>query len=217
MGAPIEDVADSAYRDRTLAERLHDGLSQQLFAAELDLHELRAHPDLPDEVRAVVDRLSLRVAAGSRQLREALLGVRTEAESVAPLPEALAEVTAVAAAECPALDVAVQVTGEGPAPSLRARRVLLRAAREGLANVIKHADAAHALVVLRRGPRWWTVEVHDDGRGDPAAVRASMAQRRSFGLDSLLANASPVGGRLAVLPSAELGGILLTMAVPVHR
>jgi signal transduction histidine kinase len=211
MGAPPEEVAD----DRSLAERLHDGLSQQLFAAELDLHELRARTDLPDDARAVVDRLAARLAAGSRQLREALLGVM--AEHPAPLPEALTELAAAVAAECPAVAVSIEVTGEGPTPSVPARRVLLRAAREGLANVIKHADAGRVLVVLRRGPRWWTLEVHDDGSGEPAVLRASMAQRRSFGLDSLRSNAAPVGGRLAVLPSAELGGILLSMAVPVGR
>jgi signal transduction histidine kinase len=205
--------------DRSLAERLHDGLSQQLFAAELDLQELRVHPDLPDDVRAVVDRLSARLAAGSRQLREALLGVPADAddEASAPLPEALSGVSAAFAAECPAVGVTVQVTGEGPQPPAPAGRVLLRAAREGLANVSKHADAAHALVVLRRGPRWWTVEVHDDGTGDPAALRASMGQRRSFGLDSLLANAERVDGRLSVLSSPELGGVLLMVCVPVHR
>jgi signal transduction histidine kinase len=218
MRASTEEVpAWEPAEDRSLAERLHDGLSQQLFAAQLDLHELRGHPDLPEGVRALVERLSARLSAGARELREALLGAPPGAETDAPLPEALAELVAAVAADCPSLDVLVRVIGDGPAPPAAARRVLLRAAREGLANVIKHAGAAHALVALRRGPRWWTLEVHDDGSGESAVLRASMAQRRSFGLASLLANAAPVGGRLAVLPSAELGGILLTMTVPVRR
>jgi signal transduction histidine kinase len=223
MGAPIDDavLAQRPERcaDRSLAERLHDGLSQQLFAAELDLHELRVRADLPDDVREVLDRLSARLTAGTRQLREELHAVmaENEADHSSPLAEALTELSAMVAAECPAVTVAVQVTGRGPQPPAPGGRVLLRAAREGLANVIKHAGATHALVVLRRDPRWWIVEVHDDGRGDPAVLRASMAQRRSFGLDSLLASAGRVGGRLGVLTSPELGGILLTVAVPVHH
>jgi len=218
MGAPIEFDEAALADARTLAERLHDGLSQQLFAAELDLHELRGRADLPADVRVVLDRLSDRLTVGSRQLREALLGVLTAPEGecrATPLPEALAEVTAACAADCPAVAVTVRVTGEGPEPSPAAAGVLLRAAREGLANVVKHAGAAHALVLLRRGRDRWTVEVHDDGGGDPAAVRASIAAMGSFGLCSLTSNVERVDGRLAVLASPELGGIALTVSLPV--
>jgi signal transduction histidine kinase len=54
---------------RALAEALHDGLSQQLFAAELDLHELRGRTDLPEDVRAVLERLGDRLTMGARRRR----------------------------------------------------------------------------------------------------------------------------------------------------
>ena len=58
--------------------------------------------------------------------------------------------------------------GDGPVPTAAAAaRLLLRAVREGLANVAKHAGASRVEVILvRRDERWWTVEVCDDGSGD---------------------------------------------------
>jgi signal transduction histidine kinase len=203
---------------RMLAEALHDGLSQQLFAAELDLHELRGRTDLPEEVRVVVNRLGDHLTLGSRQLREALLSVLVATPVPCPpiaLPDALRELTDAFARAQPGLATAVQVTGDGPEPEQGAGRVLLRSVREGLANVAKHAGAGRVLVVLRRDRTCCTVEVHDDGDGDPVALAAVAAQLRSFGLYSLMGDAAGVGGRLAVSASPVLCGVLLAVTVPV--
>jgi signal transduction histidine kinase len=222
MGAPIEFDDQVLLPDvRTLAEALHDGLSQQLFAAELDLHELRGRTDLPADVRVVLDRLGDRLTVGSRQLREALLSVLVATPGECPpipLPEALRALTDAFATGQPGVVTVVQVTGDGPEPDQPAGRVLLRSVREGLANVVKHAGAERVLVVLRRDRTCCTVEVHDDGCGDPVELQASAAQLRSFGLYSLMGDAARVGGRLAVTASPVLSGILLAVTVPVtHR
>jgi signal transduction histidine kinase len=200
-----------------LAAELHDGLSQQLFAAELDVHELRCTPGLAPEVRLVLDRLALRLETGSRDLRSALFKVletEREEEEPTPLPgrvrEALTEFR-----ECQGIAAALRIHGAGPEPSPASARLLLRTVREGLANVVKHANASEVLVVLRCGRRWWTAEVHDDGSGDPRAVRASAAQAVSFGLYSLVSDTSRVGGRFWVAEAPSLGGIRLSVSVPV--
>jgi signal transduction histidine kinase len=222
MGAPIEFDDQLVLPDvRALAEALHDGLSQQLFAAELDLHELRGRTDLPDDVRVVLDRLGTRLTVGAQQLRAALLSVlAAEPGEYRPcrptaLPDAVHELTDAFAACQPTVATSVRVSGDGPEPDQAVGRVLLRAVREGLANVAKHAGAHRVLVVLRRERTSCTVEVHDDGCGDPAELRDSAAQLRSFGLYSLMGDAARVGGRLAVTSSPELSGILLAATVPV--
>ena len=68
---------------------------------------------------------------------------------------------------------------------------------------------------LHRGRRWWSVQVDDNGGGDPDAVRSSAAQSRSFGLSSLDADAARVGGRLRIAAAPALGGVRLEVAVPV--
>jgi signal transduction histidine kinase len=197
---------------------LHDGLSQELFAVELDLHELRCRTDLTPEVREIVDRIEARVRSGSAQLRCALLGEHTAAElSREP---ALALVTAVEAmlsqfAERHRITTALLVGGTGTRIDGRAARVLRRAVQEGLANVGKHARASQVQLALHRGDTWWSVQVDDDGAGDPDAIRAGTTGSRSFGLASLDADAARVGGRLCIAPAPSLGGVRLEVAVPV--
>ena len=112
------------------------------------------------------------------------------------------------------IPVTLRVHGAGPEPSPAAARLLVRAVREGLANVVKHANAADVLVVLRCGRRWWTVEVHDDGSGNPQVVRECAAKATSFGLYSLVDTAR-VGGRFWVSEAPALGGVRLSVSVPV--
>ena len=71
------------------------------------------------------------------------------------------------------------------------------------------------LVVLRCGRRWWTVEVHDDGAGDPQFVRECAAKATSFGLFSLVSDTARVGGRFWVAEAPALGGVRLSVSVPV--
>lgn len=200
-----------------LAAELHDGLSQQLFAAELDVHELRCTPGLPAEVREVLDRLAKRLEMGSKELRGALfkmLEAEREHEELVPLTERVRDSVADFRDRhgCPA---GLKVEGSGPEPDAAAARVLLRTVREGLANVAKHAQASQVSVVLRRGRRWWSVEVHDDGSGDPAEVSRCVREATSFGLFSLDTESARVGGRLWIGRAAALGGVQLNVSVPV--
>lgn len=200
-----------------LAAELHDGLSQHLFAAELDVHELRCMPGLPGEVLEVLERLAQRLEMGSKELRGALfkmLEAEREQDEHAAVQERMRECVA-EFQDGHGCDTRVQIEGSGPEPEAAAARLLLRAVREGLANVAKHARASQVLVVLRRGRRWWTVEVHDDGAGDPDAVARCASEATSFGLFSLDAESARIGGRLWLSRAPGLGGVQLNVSVPV--
>ncbi len=211
----VEVAPESAAH--VLAAELHDGVSQQLFAAELDVHELRCIPGLAPEVRLVLDRLALRLETGSRELRSALfkmLEAEREQEELTPLPDRV-RATLAEFRERHDLEATLRMHGGGADPQPAAARLLLRTVREGLANVVKHAGATQVLVVLRCGRRWWTAEVHDDGSGDPRVVRECAAGATSFGLYSLVSDTSRVGGRLWVAESPSLCGVRLSVSVPV--
>lgn len=208
-------------RPAALAADLHDGVSQQLFAAALDLSDLRALPGLSSQACAIVDRITGHVEAGSRDLREILLtlltagtGDRPPAPDAEPLSDQVAAVVARFAAAHP-VAVELRTRGTGPQPTAPAERVLLRAVREGLANVAKHAGAGRAQVVLHRGRRWWTVEVHDDGSGDADAITGRIPPTHSFGLVSLHGEAARLGGRLWVCAAPDLGGVQLNVTLPI--
>ena len=87
--------------------------------------------------------------------------------------------------------------------------VILRTAQEALANVRKHAGAAHVGVTLAYDdPRHVVLEVRDDGVGfDPTGARPG------FGLDGLHARAAEVGGAVDVR-SRPGAGTTLRLEVP---
>jgi two-component system sensor histidine kinase UhpB len=83
-----------------------------------------------------------------------------------------------------------------------------RVAQEALANVARHAGAAHVRVELDTTEHAVELRVRDDGRGFDQGGR-----RRGLGLDGMAERARLVGGELAIesLPGA---GTELVMRVP---
>lgn len=211
-------------RSRIAAE-LHDGVTQQLFSAELDLQELLGSDDLSSDSRDAVERIISRVKCGSRQLRAALFEVSQGDQEFRDVNTNGTILDAVQVQLDDFLDYSdvsadFESFGTGPEPAGIGRDLVLRVVREGLANIAKHAGATQAHILLRRGQTWWMVEVHDDGAGDPTSLRLDLAQhhgRSTFGLRSLAADASRLGGRMWVSSAPRLGGVRVSVSVPVGR
>jgi signal transduction histidine kinase len=84
--------------------------------------------------------------------------------------------------------------------------------REAISNVVKHASARTALVLVAVSPTFILMEVSDDGRGfDPAALRPG-----PFGLESMRSRADEIGGRLSIT-SAPGTGTVVRVEVAVER
>ncbi len=64
-----------------------------------------------------------------------------------------------------------------------AAQLAYRIVREGLRNVVKHADASSALVEIRREDGWVHVVVADDGRGLDADARDAVDALDTEGAD----------------------------------
>ncbi len=222
-----------------MATGLHDGVTQMLFAVDLALQEALAVPRLPRAARDHILRAQQDVALSSQQLRAALFELTQEPQAatsdVSPVgiaspaaPDAtmepwLTEVRVVVDEffRRSGIGVDLQVRGEGRSPASEALDVLVRTVREGLANVVKHAQATEVTVVVRRSEQWWMVEVHDDGVADPRALRRALAvageerdRRAGFGLASLKQQTIRVGGRLWLSTSTRLQGLQVTTSVP---
>ena len=97
-------------------------------------------------------------------------------------------------------------------PHVEQANALLRCAQEGVTNALKHAEAAHIRVTLRRGGEGFVLLIEDDGIGLGAAPRsgnglAGMAERvRLLGGTLVLSNGAARGVRLAVtLPERPAG------------
>lgn len=212
-------------RDRSrFAAELHDGVTQQLYAAELELGELRdsAAGDLAGE--AAYARLAQRLRTAQQQLRSAVAQIASgeapvdfydRARSAQVVERVGALVEELRGVDGPLADV--ELRGDGAEPDAERATVLVRAVREGLANVLKHAGATQVEIVIERGQDAWAVVVGDDGVGAPGLVAAALTSSggQSFGLRSLSEEAGRLGGSLRVGSSDSLGGIELRVQVPL--
>jgi two-component system nitrate/nitrite sensor histidine kinase NarX len=86
--------------------------------------------------------------------------------------------------------------------------------REALANVIKHAGASQARIVLERTARAFRVSVEDDGSGARIArPRAGARDGDHYGLEIMRERARRIGGRLRVV-SAPGKGTQVHLSIP---
>ena len=92
-------------------------------------------------------------------------------------------------------EIELVLVGELPADAVRDREIL-RIAQEALHNVLKHAQAQHVVVTLRRDDDGVLLEVEDDGIGfDPDAPET---RSRRLGLTSMEERAQRLGGTLEI-------------------
>ena len=94
------------------------------------------------------------------------------------------------------------------------RAILFRNARELLTNVLKHAHAKHAAVLLESDDAAVRVTVKDDGVGyDPEELGIGLHGEGGFGLFSIQERMADLGGTLKI-DSAPGRGCTVVMTLP---
>ena len=162
-----------------IARDLHDDQAQLLAAARLALEGGR------DEARAIFERLEAELRMRLRELRPAELGKRTLGAALR------AELDRLAAA-----GMVTQLKGIAAANRLppNIRQVCYQVAREALANVVRHARATRAEVLVERDAGVARLTVSDNGRGiEPGARTAD-----GTGLGGLAERLEFLGGAMRV-------------------
>jgi signal transduction histidine kinase len=108
------------------------------------------------------------------------------------------------------LPVELHIDGD-PAPLPRAIDVsAYRIIQEALTNVLKHARATHADVLVRYEPEELEIEVRDDGRGTPALDGVG------HGLVGIRERVKIYGGQMST-HNAENGGFVLRTRLPIRE
>jgi signal transduction histidine kinase len=196
---------------RRIATDLHDGVVQDLAGVALQLAAAADAGDGED------GRVAMANAAGS--LRHSITSLRSTLVEIYPpdLADAgLAAALADLVQDSSGGDLTVSLHTDGLTNQLNgpASALLYRAAREGLRNVQRHADASAASVTAgqRKGTAW--VEVADNGVGfDPRTIdtRAADGHLGLRGLSDLVRDA---GGRVAITSSPGAGATL-RVEVPI--
>jgi two-component system, NarL family, sensor kinase len=191
---------------RRIAQDLHDGAAQQVFAVSLSLSRARSKVGDP--------RLATELQEAESLCREALQQIRTVSYLLHPVlldeaglaPALRAYVDGYTARSGIEVTVDAAVLERLP-PDVE--RALFRIVQEALSNVQRHARAARARVRLYREENEVVLSVRDDGRGMPSD---SHEARLGVGLVSMRERIHQLGGFFTINSSSS--GTEIRAAVP---
>jgi two-component system NarL family sensor kinase len=208
-------LAASDRERATLAADLHDGVVQGLAGASFTLAAAaqRSRASAP-EASLVMDSAAGDLRRWVRELRSLVVTITPPALHAQGLATSLADLAATL--EVRGIEVTLDVSGAGAGQLDPTTEILTyRAAQEALRNIIRHADATTAhLIVTRPLPQQLQLIVRDDGRG--LENRHDSARRRgSVGLELLGQLVHTHGGHLDVHDGDDEGTeLVLTLPVP---
>jgi len=195
---------------RALSEHLHDGALQYVLAARFDLDDARETGD-----PAAFDRLEQALAESTRLLRSTVAELHPAVLARAGLPSALRDLATAAAARG-GLAVTVDAEGWPMGERTEADPLLYRTAAELLNNVVKHAQAASAVVTLELADGTARLVVADDGVGMPENATGGALRRGHIGLASHTLRIDAAGGRFTSAANPPHGTVV-TVELPVGR
>lgn len=190
----MESTRADDLRDAELAEALHDGPLQTLLAARLELDELRERN--PDPALDIVHAALQETASG---LRSTVTALHPQVLAQLGLTPAIRELLRQYEVRG---DLAIRADLDDVGHP-ESQALLYRAARELLANVHKHADAATVTVRLRRQGSRTLLSVADDGVGFDPDIVADAVSEGHIGLASLQVRIEAMGGTMTI--SSEPG------------
>jgi signal transduction histidine kinase/SAM-dependent methyltransferase len=194
---------------RRLRRDLHDGLGPTLaaIAAQAEAaHDLLATQ--PQHTAALLDVILAQAQTATSDIRRLVYNLRPPALDDLGLVGAL-QTQGRTMSQPGNLQVTVQADDLPPLPAA-VEVAAYRIAQEALANVVRHAQAAHCTIILRLRDGDLTLEIRDDGRG--LRVNAEPG----LGLKSIRERASELGGEFAVA-STSTGGTTVHVRLPISH
>jgi signal transduction histidine kinase len=179
-----------------IAREMHDvvahNLSVMVVQSSAAKRMIDRNPERAAEALASVEKTGREALAEMRRMLDMLRGDEEKA-ALAPQPSIDQLDGLLDRAREAGLDVDLEVEGERRRVQSSVDLSCFRIVQEALSNTIEHADAEHAHVRLRYGPKAVEVDVTDDGRGVPAR---DPDNGRGHGLLGMRERVAMLGGRL---------------------
>jgi signal transduction histidine kinase len=176
-----------------IARDLHDRIGQSLAYLAFELDRIVKSDGKGDDVGVSLDRLRSDLRDVIREVRDTLYDLRTDVSEKADLITVL-ELYAQRVKERSGLQITIRSDATGRLPLLQERE-LFRIAQEALANIEKHAGAAHAAITWRTDGTTAVLDVVDDGVGFPIG-RAGRLD--SYGIVGMRERADSIAASLDV-------------------
>ena len=173
------------------AMQIHDGLTQAVTSAVLEIQTLRHRIETDPELAvAHLQEIEDEIREDLHRIRQLLFEMTTEGPRAAPVFAGFVQDLA----ERWHLPTAIDVEGDldaTPTPVLDTAHAIVA---EALANAAKHSGTADAVVRVRAGEGELDIEIEDHGRG----LTAVRDDDPHFGLRIMRTRAESVGGSLVV-------------------
>ncbi|AKJ27597.1 sensor histidine kinase [Caldimonas brevitalea] len=217
-GAPrqwLDRIVETQEQERRhFARELHDTLGQHVTALQLDLDALLRSDACPPALRPSlarvqrdVRRLDDAIDQLSHRLRPLVLDDLGLHDALQTLVDDLAPSAGLA--------LELHTAGlDGRRFAATSETTVFRVVQEALTNVIRHAQATRASVIVEFRGGVLRAIVEDNGRGfDPASVRQGSRARGRLGLLNMSERAALAGGRAEIESAPGCGcTVYLTLA-----
>ncbi|MUV36584.1 Histidine kinase [Lentibacillus sp. JNUCC-1] len=185
-----------------LARDLHDAVSQQLFAltmmSEAALKQFDRHPDM---AKSQLEEVTAAGQQAQTEMRALLLHLRPVYLSGDPLPVGIHKLVEELKQKC-YINFHLKIEEDLGLPESTEEH-LFRIIQEALSNILRHANASNAKVVIENRQREVYVHIADDGDG--FNVREDSTRKTSYGLKTMKERIGEVGGTLNVRSSKGEG------------
>lgn len=199
-------------QNRRLAFDIHDGVTQSLCAALLQVETIESLA-VTREQRAAAAALRGLLDRALGDIHEIVCELRPAAVDAEGLTVKLRSYIEESTART-GLIVDLDVTGREPALSPSAQIAVLRIVQESLTNVRKHARVPRASVSLRFEPTQVVCQITDRGDGfEPDAV-GDGGREAGFGLAGMRERARFLDGTLDIHSTAD-DGTTVTVRIPL--
>jgi signal transduction histidine kinase len=210
----LADAERLLAQDRArIASGLHEDVGQAMFSLGLNINTL-LEKELDPELAESVRKLRRMVADTLDGLRQVIFALSRAPGANTDVTEAIGSLLRDVGRDN-GLDVDLVTRGVPPAGIEAVHGVLLRAVREALNNVVRHAQARTILISIRYEPERVLIAVQDDGVGMPSTdLDASGDGATHFGLSDMRRRILDIGGTFAV-ESGDEGGVTIRIDVPV--
>lgn len=201
--ATVEELAVSRERNR-LARELHDTLAHSLSGLAVQLEAVNTLIDQdPAAAKSRVEQSLSVTRQGLTDARRAIQALRAEPLETLGLAAALQELAEGQAAEKNLTLTTSIMPPESPLPPLVEEGVY-KIAKEGVANVVRHAEASQLHLRLAPERSGLVLEIRDDGVGFETGGNAN----GRYGLRGMQERATAIGGRLTVASQPGQGTTL---------
>jgi signal transduction histidine kinase len=205
-----QQAEQAAAAERTrIARELHDIIAHHLSVVVLQAAGARASGKATESALEKIEHSGRQALAETRRLLGVLRDTGEEA-GLTPQP-GIGDLDALAASvRAAGLPVNLVISGDHTALPAAVDVSVYRIVQEALTNVLKHAGPARACVTIGCTDGAVTVEITDDGTGEPG----QQAQAGGHGLAGMRERAAIFGGELCAGPRAA-GGFAVRARLPL--